>query len=111
MNCNINSSGLYDVNSYNLIATNATVLSTLNVAGNIIGSGTALSNLNYGSITNPPDLTVSRSHGPRIRRRWTQRFDSLISMDHLARKSDPRARASTGRHQRQGVNARVNLGA
>ena len=58
MNCNINSSGLYDVNSYNLIATNATVLSTLNVAGNIIGSGTALSNLNYGSITNPPDLTV-----------------------------------------------------
>jgi len=57
MNCNINSSGLYDVNAYNLITTNATVLSTLNVAGNIIGSGTALSNLNYGSITNPPDLT------------------------------------------------------
>ena len=57
MNSNINSSGLYDVNSYNLITTNATVLSTLNVAGNIIGSGTALSNLNYGSITNPPDLT------------------------------------------------------
>jgi hypothetical protein len=58
MNCNINSSGLYDVNAYNLITTNATVLSTLNVAGNIIGSGTALSNLNYGSITNPPDLTL-----------------------------------------------------
>jgi hypothetical protein len=57
MNCNINSSGLYDINSYNLTATNATVLSTLNVAGNIIGSGTALSNLNYGSIINPPDLT------------------------------------------------------
>ena len=57
MNSNINSSGLYDVNSYNLITTNATVLSTLNVAGNIIGSGTALSNLNYGSIINPPDLT------------------------------------------------------
>ena len=58
MNSNINSSGLYDVNSYNLITTNATVLSTLNVAGNIIGSGTALSNLNYGSITNPPDLAL-----------------------------------------------------
>ena len=58
MNCNINSSGLYNVDSYNLTTTNATVLSTLNVAGNIIGSGTALSNLNYGSITNPPDLTV-----------------------------------------------------
>ena len=27
MNYNINSSGLYDVNAYNLIATNATVLS------------------------------------------------------------------------------------
>ena len=58
MNSNINSSGLYDVNSYNLTTTNATILSTLNVAGNIIGSGTALSNLNYSSITNPPDLTV-----------------------------------------------------
>jgi hypothetical protein len=57
MNCNINSSGLSDINSYNLITTNATVLSSLNVAGNIIGSGTALSNLSYGSIINPPDLT------------------------------------------------------
>jgi hypothetical protein len=36
----------------------ATCLSSLNVVGNIIGSGTALTNLNYGSITNPPDLTV-----------------------------------------------------
>ena len=27
------------------------------MAGNIIGSGTALSNLNYSSIINPPDLT------------------------------------------------------
>ena len=57
MNYNINSSGIYDINSYNLTSNNATVLSTLNVAGNIIGSGTALSNLNYGSIINPPDLT------------------------------------------------------
>ncbi len=29
----------------------------INVSGNIIGSGTALSNLNYNSITNKPDLT------------------------------------------------------
>ena len=58
MNSNINSSGLYDVNSYNLITTNATVLSTLNVAGNIIGSGTALTSLNYDSITNKPSLTL-----------------------------------------------------
>ncbi len=61
MNCNINSSGLYDINTYNVIATNATVLSTLYVAGNIIGSGTARSNLNYGSITNLPDLTQSNA--------------------------------------------------
>jgi hypothetical protein len=40
-----------DVNSYNLITTNATNLSTLNVVGDIIGSGTALTNLNYDSIT------------------------------------------------------------
>ena len=58
MNCNINSSGLYDVNAYNLTATNATVLSSLNVDGNIIGSGTALTNLNYDSITNKPSLTL-----------------------------------------------------
>ena len=31
MNYNINSSVLYDVNAYNLIATNATVLSSLTV--------------------------------------------------------------------------------
>ena len=58
MNCNINSSGLYDVNAYNLIATNATVLSSLTVNGDIIGSGTALTNLNYDSISNKPDLTT-----------------------------------------------------
>ncbi len=33
MNYNINSSGLYDVNSYNLVSTNATILSSLNVSG------------------------------------------------------------------------------
>jgi len=38
---------------------NATpLLSSLNVVGNIIGSGTALTNLNYNAITNKPDLTV-----------------------------------------------------
>ncbi len=33
MTSNINSSGLYDVNAYNIIATNATVLSSLIVSG------------------------------------------------------------------------------
>ena len=37
---------------------NSTLLSSLNIVGNIIGSGTALTNLNYNSITNRPDLTV-----------------------------------------------------
>ena len=36
---------------------NATCMSSLNIAGNIIGNGTALSNLNYNAITNKPDLT------------------------------------------------------
>jgi hypothetical protein len=35
-----------------------TLLSSLYVVGNIIGSGTALTNLNYNAITNKPDLTV-----------------------------------------------------
>ena len=38
MNYNINSSGVYNVNSYNLTSNKATVLSTLNVGGNIIAS-------------------------------------------------------------------------
>ncbi len=58
MNCNINSSGLYDINPYNLTTSNAPIFPILNVAGNIIGSGTALTNLNYGSITNKPSLIL-----------------------------------------------------
>ena len=33
-----------------------TCMSSLNVAGNIIGSGTAITNLNYNAISNPPTL-------------------------------------------------------
>ncbi len=43
---------------HNLISNNATILSSLNVAGNLIGSCTALSNLNYTNKINPPDLTL-----------------------------------------------------
>ena len=39
-----------------------TCISTLNVIGNIIGSGTALTNLNYNSILNPP--TIPNFNGP-----------------------------------------------
>ena len=52
----INSSGIYDINSYNLTTNNATVLSTLNIGGYIIGSGTGLTNLIYGNIINKADL-------------------------------------------------------
>ena len=34
----------------------STINSTLNITGNIIGSGTALTNLNYNAILNPPTL-------------------------------------------------------
>ena len=33
-------------------------ISSVNINGNIIGTGTALTNLNYNAITNKPDLTV-----------------------------------------------------
>jgi len=56
MNNIINSSGIYDINAYNLTTNNATVLSTLNIGGYIIGSGTGLTNLIYGNIINKPDL-------------------------------------------------------
>ena len=36
---------------------NVTCMSSLNIAGNINGNGTALSNLNYNAITNKPDLS------------------------------------------------------
>ena len=40
-----------------IINNGLTCSSSLNVIGNIIGSGTALTNLNYNAITNKPDLT------------------------------------------------------
>jgi hypothetical protein len=67
MNYNINSSGLYDVNAYNLTAYNATILSTLNVNGNVLGSNNALfqnpitciSSLNVSGNSNLNNLNVS----------------------------------------------------
>ena len=49
MNNVINSSGIYDINSYKLTTYKATVLSTLNIGAYIIGSGTGLTNLTYGA--------------------------------------------------------------
>ncbi len=59
MNNIINSSGIYDVNSYNLTAKNATILSTLNIGGYVVGSGSGLTNLIYDSIINKPDLATT----------------------------------------------------
>ena len=67
MNSNINSSGLYDVNAYNLTANNATILSTLNVNGNVLGSNntlfqnpiTCISSLNVSGNSNLNNLNVS----------------------------------------------------
>ena len=44
-------------NFTNLLVSGAsTCSSSLNVVGNIIGNGTALTNLNYNSILNPPNI-------------------------------------------------------
>ncbi len=59
MNTIINSSGIYDVNSYNLTTNSATVLSTLNIGGYIIGSGSGLTNLISDNIINKPDLATT----------------------------------------------------
>ena len=52
MNCNINSSGIYDINAYNLTTNNATVISTLNIGGYIVGSGTGLTNIGANGYQN-----------------------------------------------------------
>ena len=52
VDANLNISGSTTLNN------NTTCMGTLNVHGNIIGSGTAISNLNYTAITNKPDLSV-----------------------------------------------------
>jgi hypothetical protein len=52
MNNIINSSGVYDINTYNLTSNKATILFTLNMGGYLIGSGSGLTNLVYDNITN-----------------------------------------------------------
>ena len=50
MNHIINSSGINDVTSYNLTTNKATILSTLNIGGYVVGSGSGLTNLIYDNI-------------------------------------------------------------
>ena len=59
MNYNINSSGLYDVNAYNLIATNATVLSSLTVNGSTLATQTNLNNVSTYSKLNIDNLNTT----------------------------------------------------
>ncbi len=56
MNNIINSSGVNDITSYSLTSNKATILSTLNIGGYLIGSGSGLTNLVYDNIINKPDL-------------------------------------------------------
>jgi hypothetical protein len=52
----------YKTDFSNLVVSNSTtLLSSLNVVGNIIGSGTAFTNLNYNSILNPPLIVSSNN--------------------------------------------------
>jgi hypothetical protein len=59
MNYNINSSGLYDVNAYNLIATNATVLSSLTVNGSTLATDNNLNNLSPYTKLNIDNLNAT----------------------------------------------------
>ncbi len=45
------------VSGFTTLNNATTINSTLNIMGNIIGSGTALTNLNYNAISNPPILS------------------------------------------------------
>jgi trimeric autotransporter adhesin len=68
INSSLNVSGITTLNNTTTIVSslnvsgtttlnnNTTLLSSLNVVGNIIGSGTALTNLNYNAILNPPSI-------------------------------------------------------
>ena len=40
-----------------------TCMGTLNVVGNIIGNGTAITNLNYNAISNPPTIISFNNPG------------------------------------------------
>ncbi len=46
-----------NVSGFTTLNNATTINSTLNVIGNIIGSGTALTNTNYNAISNPPILS------------------------------------------------------
>ncbi len=84
----MNSSGIYDINSLNLTTKNATVLSTLDIGGYIIGSGTGLTNLIYGNIMNKPDLastanldrlsTTSTLNIPNLQATSTTIFNNVL---------------------------------
>ena len=59
MNYNINSSGLYDVTSYNFIAYNATISSSLIVNGSSLATETNLNNLSTYTKLNIDDLNTT----------------------------------------------------
>ena len=59
MNKNINSSGIYDVNAYNLIANKVTILSSLTVNGSTLATDTNVNNLSTYSALNLTNLQAT----------------------------------------------------
>jgi hypothetical protein len=65
MNNIINSSGIYDITSYNSTSNNATILSSLNVGGSVIGPDTisSINNLNTTTTTIINNLKTQSGRG------------------------------------------------
>jgi NDP-sugar pyrophosphorylase family protein len=62
MNYNINSSGVYDITSYNLISNKATIFSTLNILGSTTLNNTTInSSLNVSGLTILNKTTINNS--------------------------------------------------
>jgi hypothetical protein len=81
-----NSSGIYDITSYNLTSNNATILSTLNVGGSVIGPNTILS-INILNATTTTILnhlnslsTYSNLNISNLQSTSTTTFDNLNSL-------------------------------
>jgi hypothetical protein len=77
MNQNINSSGIYVVNTYNLTSNNATVLSALNVSGT-----TTLNNVViHGSLNFSNSLNSSTTINGTVNVSGTTAFNNITTMN------------------------------
>ena len=74
-----------------------TCISTLNIVGNIIGSGTALTNLNYNAISNPPTIPNFNATCTLMCGTWTTLARQVLFFGAGLR------RLSRGRHSAQNM--------